>query len=91
MHTVVSKSRIWGARKSGLEGLLETTGHEVRTEGITRSLVQVWRAGERVSDFRGCNCGRRMKCGQMSRLLNTYLLISAVIFDTYLMARTEAG
>ena len=57
MHTVVSKSRIWGARGdglSGVEGLLAVVGLEVTMEGIrTGTGTERWR--ERVPDFRGCN------------------------------------
>ena len=57
MRTLVSKSRIRGARGeglSGLEGLRAVVGLQVTTEGIrTGTGTERWR--ERVPDFRGCN------------------------------------
>jgi len=54
MHTVVSKSRIWGTRGDGLSGLeclLAVVGLEVTTEGS--GLVQVRRDGGREFQILG--------------------------------------
>jgi len=54
---VVSKSRIWGARRkglSGVEGLLAVVGLEMTTEGVrTGTGTERWR--KIVTNFRGCN------------------------------------
>jgi len=57
MRTLVSKSRIRGARGeglSGLEGMQAVVGLKVTTEGIrTGTGTERWR--ERVPDFRSCD------------------------------------
>ena len=56
IRTMVSKSRIWGARRqrsSGLKGLLAVVSLGWRPK--ISGLVQVQRDGGRVPNFRGCN------------------------------------
>jgi len=54
---MVSRSRIWGARRkalSGMEGLLDIVSLEMTTKSVgAGTLFTSWR--ERVPDFRSCN------------------------------------